>query len=140
MEMAIRRWSPARAAGTVALGIFQHERPWPAPIAALDRMSGGAIAALVASRDFSGRWSELAVSDPDPARENAREAERGARWGEAVCVARDLAATPGQDLTPDMLAARAREIAKASGAAVEVLGVPQLERLGMGALLAVGRG
>ena len=65
---------------------------------------------------------------------------RGARWAEAACLARDLANTPGQDLTPEGLAARAREIGRQAGARVEALGVPQLERLGAGALLAVGRG
>src|SRR5438093_420204 len=65
---------------------------------------------------------------------------RGARWAEAACLARDLANTPGQDLTPEGLAARAREIGRHSGARVQVLGVQQLERLGAGALLAVGRG
>ena len=39
-----------------------------------------------------------------------------------------------------MLATRARELAKETGARVQVFGVPQLERLGMGALLSVGRG
>ncbi len=65
---------------------------------------------------------------------------RGARWGEGTCLARDLANTPGQDLVPERLAARAREIGQQAGARVQVFGVPQLERLGMGALLAVGRG
>jgi len=64
----------------------------------------------------------------------------GARWAEGTCVARDLASTPGQDLTPEGLGRRAREIARATGASCQVLGVPELERLGMGALLAVGRG
>jgi leucyl aminopeptidase len=67
-------------------------------------------------------------------------AARGARWAEATCLARDLAHTPGQDLVPEQLAARAREIAEASGATATVLRVPQLERLGAGGLLAVGRG
>jgi len=66
--------------------------------------------------------------------------ERGVHWAEATCVARDLSHTPGQDLTPGRMAERAREIGRKSGAQVQVFGVPQLERLGMGALLAVGRG
>jgi leucyl aminopeptidase len=70
----------------------------------------------------------------------AAAASRGAAWAEATCVARDLASTPGQDLVPERLAERAVEIARAVGARVEVLGVPQMERLGMGALLGVGRG
>lgn len=65
---------------------------------------------------------------------------RGARVGEAVCLARDLANTPGQDLVPAQLAARAREIAKSVGAKATVHDPAALERLGMGCLLAVGRG
>jgi leucyl aminopeptidase len=64
----------------------------------------------------------------------------GAAWGEAACLARDLAATPGQDLIPAELARRAEEIGRHAGARVRVLGVPELERLGLGGLLAVGRG
>ena len=67
-------------------------------------------------------------------------ASRGAAWAEATCVARDLASTPGQDLVPERLAERAIEIGRAVGARVEVLAVPQMERLGMGAILGVGRG
>jgi leucyl aminopeptidase len=55
-------------------------------------------------------------------------------------MARDLAAIPAVDLTPEHLAERAREIARATHARVRVLGPPEIERLGMGALLAVGRG
>jgi leucyl aminopeptidase len=86
------------------------------------------------------RRVEVLERDAATAERLAPAAWRGARWAEAVCLARDLANTPGQDLTPEGLAARAREIGRHAGARVEVLGVPQLERLGMGALLAVGRG
>ena len=80
--------------------------------------------------------------EPDAARARALAAPvaLGAVWGEATCVARDLAATPGQDLTPEDLGRRAKEIGRATGAQVRVLGVPELERLGMNGLLAVGRG
>ena len=83
---------------------------------------------------------EVVEFDPAAARALAGAVERGAAWGEATCLARDLAMTPGQDLVPEDLAARASEIAKSIGARAEVLGVPQMERLGMGAILAVGRG
>jgi len=65
---------------------------------------------------------------------------RGATRGEAVSLARDLASTPGQDLPPAALAARAREVAKRVGAKATVHDVAALERLGMGCVLAVGRG
>jgi leucyl aminopeptidase len=91
------------------------------------------------------RRIEIAAGGDDAPREAARRelaaaVARGARWAEATCLARDLASTPGQDLTPEVLARRAREIARDSGATCRVLGVPELERLGMAALLAVGRG
>jgi leucyl aminopeptidase len=86
------------------------------------------------------RRVEIVEHDAARAKALAPAVARGAAWGEAACLARDLAATPGQDLVPEQLAARAREIGRAAGARVEVLGVPQMERLGMGALLAVGRG
>jgi leucyl aminopeptidase len=70
----------------------------------------------------------------------AAAAERGVRWAEATCLARDLAMTPGSDLVPATLAERARDVARATGARITVLGVPQLERLGANALLAVGKG
>lgn len=60
--------------------------------------------------------------------------------GEATCLARDLANTPGQDLVPEQLAERAVEIARTVGASAQVLDVPAMERLGMGCVLAVGRG
>jgi leucyl aminopeptidase len=64
----------------------------------------------------------------------------GVTRGEAVGVARDLASTPGIDLPPAALAARAQEIAKRVGARATVHDVAAMERLGMGCVLAVGRG
>jgi leucyl aminopeptidase len=86
------------------------------------------------------RSVEIVERDPERAAAMGRAVARGAAWAEAACLARDLANTPGQDLPPEVLATRAREIGRRSGARVQVLGVPELERLGMGALLAVGRG
>ena len=64
----------------------------------------------------------------------------GVTRGEAVCLARDLASTPGQDLPPSALADRAREIARRVGAKATVFDPAAMERLGMGCVLAVGRG
>ena len=83
---------------------------------------------------------EIVEHDAERARSLAAAVTRGTRWAEATCLARDLASTPGQDLTPERLAERAREVARTSGSKAEIFAVPQLERLGMGALLAVGRG
>ena len=64
----------------------------------------------------------------------------GARVARGVCLARDLASTPGEDLPPERLGQKALAVARAAGATARVLGKAQLERLGMGGLLAVGRG
>jgi leucyl aminopeptidase len=86
------------------------------------------------------RSADIVESDRALARELRPAVERGVRWAEGTCLARDLANTPGQDLTPERLAERASEIGRQSEAKVQIFEVPQLERLGMGALLAVGRG
>ena len=66
--------------------------------------------------------------------------ERGARWAEGAVLARDLTCLPGDDLTPARLAERAKEVARSAGAKIEVLDVPAMQRLGMNAILGVGRG
>jgi len=80
----------------------------------------------------------LTSGKPEPAVREALAA--GVGRGEAVCLARDLASTPGQDLPPAALAARAREVAKRVGARATVLDAAAMERLGMNCVLAVGRG
>jgi leucyl aminopeptidase len=60
---------------------------------------------------------------------------------EAQNRARDLQNTPANVATPSFLAARAKEIAAGfDSLSVEVLGRPELERKGMGGLLAVSQG
>jgi leucyl aminopeptidase len=57
-----------------------------------------------------------------------------------VFLARDLVSTPASDLDPETMAARAAAVAEEHGLDVNILGVKDLERLGAGAILAVGRG
>ncbi len=59
---------------------------------------------------------------------------------DSVYLARDLANTPANLMTPTILAGRAADIAKASALVIEVKGKREIERLGMGALLGVARG
>jgi len=75
-----------------------------------------------------------------PGKPLAAALARGVTRGEAVCLARDLANTPGQDLVPEQLAQHAREIGKRVGAKVTVFDPAAMERLGMGCVLAIGRG
>ncbi len=57
-----------------------------------------------------------------------------------VALTRDIANLPGNHCTPTRLAKFAQELAKRHALKVEVLGRAELQRLGMGALLAVAQG
>jgi leucyl aminopeptidase len=72
------------------------------------------------------------------------EIEEGVRIGAILARAENLARTlgnlPGNIATPTYLAKQASEIAERNGQSFEVLGPTELEREGLGALLAVSRG
>jgi leucyl aminopeptidase len=67
-------------------------------------------------------------------------ANRGRVIGEHCNMARQLDNEPGNTLTPSTFAERLSHIARGGGLSVSVLDDHELERLGMGMLLAVGRG
>ena len=69
--------------------------------------------------------------------ESAKIAETIAK---AVMFARDLVSRPGNEMTPSDLALGAREVARRRGVALKILDTPQMEKLGMNALLGVARG
>lgn len=236
MDVTIRKAEPAtRAAGLLALGVFEGERALPAAARAVDRAARGALAAVLESGDFRGRVGDahllyakgpkpkrvllvglgsraaltrqglmsaaalaarrardlgagslaLSLHEPGPlgaddaaaavaegavlghyrhtayrtsgavapleriellepgaatARRLRDAVERGARRGEAVSLARDLANTPGADLVPEQLAVRASEIARGVNAKCTVHDVAAMERFGMNGVLAVGAG
>jgi leucyl aminopeptidase len=77
-------------------------------------------------------------------REERADMERGRIIGRAVAegqrLARNLQALPGNLCTPEYLAMVARMLGKAYGHRVTVLNRAQMEKEGMGALLAVARG
>lgn len=60
--------------------------------------------------------------------------------GEEVNKCRELANTPGGDMTPALLGKKAVEAAKGTSVKVTVLGKKEMEKLNMGAILGVGRG
>jgi len=71
----------------------------------------------------------------------AAEALRRARiLAEATCFARDLVNAPPNEMTPPALASVARRIARDKDLRVRVYGPAELERMGAGAILAVGGG
>ena len=66
--------------------------------------------------------------------------ECGSAYGIGTNVARDLVNTPGNLMTPTDMAEKAVEIARRYGMEYEILERDDMERLGMGGLLAVAQG
>ena len=79
----------------------------------------------------------LAVADPAAVAEEVHRAEVTA---DAVCLCRDLVATPAADLTPAAFADEALRQAAALDLACDVWDVARLTADGMGGLLGVGKG
>lgn len=74
----------------------------------------------------------------------SKKAKEGLRRGQIVAesanLARDIANTPGGDMTPDLLAKRAQKAILGTKATVKILNVSQIKKLKMGGLLGVGKG
>ena len=66
--------------------------------------------------------------------------EQGAHVAAGVALARECANRPGNHCTPSFLADEARKLGRAHGCRVQVLGRREIEKLGMGAFLAVAQG
>ncbi|HEX8993680.1 MAG TPA: hypothetical protein VF803_00315, partial [Candidatus Paceibacterota bacterium] len=66
--------------------------------------------------------------------------ERGEVIGNEVNGCRMLANTPGGDMTPKKLAAAAKAAIKGTAATVKILGEKEMGKLGMGAILGIGKG
>ena len=64
----------------------------------------------------------------------------GGRVGEAVSLARDLVNSPGGELTPQVLAEAAKEIAEAENLKITIMKEKDIARAGLGGLLGVNRG
>jgi leucyl aminopeptidase len=73
-------------------------------------------------------------------REVREAAKRGQVVSGAVYFARDLVSTPSNEMTPTILAGRAKDVAKNKGVRVSVLDVKGIKKAGMNAMLGVARG
>ena len=73
-------------------------------------------------------------------KEGINGAKRGHAIGLEVNACRELANTPGGDMTPKLLALAAKKAIAGTKATVKVLGVKEMEKLGMGAVLGIGKG
>ncbi|HXV07120.1 MAG TPA: leucyl aminopeptidase [Burkholderiales bacterium] len=80
----------------------------------------------------------LAIGSADAAHKVA--VARGAALAEGMALAKDLGNLPSNICTPSYLARQAQDLARRHKLACEVLGEKDMEKLGMGALLAVTRG
>lgn len=90
------------------------------------------------NKDKVKRLSEIALLNTTKV--DASAIRRGQIIGEHMNAVRDLANTPGGDMTPQTLASSIQRLARGSKATVKVLGVKEIEKLKMGALLGVARG
>ncbi|MAG12793.1 leucyl aminopeptidase [bacterium] len=66
--------------------------------------------------------------------------ERGRVIGEEVNKSRTLSNTPGGDMTPTLLANKAKSAATGTGIKVSILGKKEMQKLKMGAVLGVAKG
>lgn len=66
--------------------------------------------------------------------------KKGIAIGEEVNSCRTLANTPGGDMTPQSLAKAAKMAVAGLPVLVHTLGVPEMQKLGMGSILGVGKG
>jgi len=67
-------------------------------------------------------------------------AERGATIADGARIARDLANRASNDVSPEVLADAATDLARAHDLAIDVIGPDRATGLGMGMFMAVGRG
>jgi len=81
----------------------------------------------------------IVVEQGDPA-VLAAAAERGRIIGEGGNATRRLSQRAANDVSPEVLADEASDLARSHGLQVDILGPEQAEALGMGMFLAVGRG
>ncbi|MEO8281231.1 MAG: leucyl aminopeptidase [Ideonella sp.] len=87
------------------------------------------------------QWQKFSLVCEKPA---LREVQQGLLRGSAVAagveLARELANLPGNHCTPTFLGEQARQLGKSHGLSVQVLDLKAVEKLGMGAFMAVAQG
>lgn len=92
-------------------------------------------------RKRAGHWRIRIASEKSTHLIQIRQGVRvGSAISAGISLAKDLGNLPGNICTPTYLADKAKEVGKQNNFGVEVLDEPQMEELGMGALLSVSRG
>jgi leucyl aminopeptidase len=108
----------------------------------------GTVLGLYKYRDFKKmkkdegeiKSLEIVVEESKIRRAVGKGAREGQAISESVSYVRDLNNKPGNVATPDYLARQARSISRKYGLGCKILGEKDLEKLKMGAILAVGTG
>ncbi len=111
----------------------------------IEAVAEGALLASYQVRGYktAAKASELktcSIVGASPSRAMAEAQERGRVLAEATCFARDLINEPAAVVTPAHLGKVAQSMKKEFGLRVRVLGLQDLKKLGMGAILGVGQG
>jgi len=86
------------------------------------------------------RRMTVLVSDSNALAQVQQGAEQGQIVGEATTYVRDLCNHPANVVTPTYIANEAKKVARERGVRCTVLDRPQMEKLGMGAILGVAQG
>lgn len=120
--------------------------------ATADQAHAEAMTAAAGDAAYSYRQTKPSASAPTPWRKFSlvceksamREVQQGLKRGMAVAagveMARGLANLPGNHCTPSFLGEQARRLGKTHGLSVQVLDRKAVEKLGMGAFVAVAQG
>jgi leucyl aminopeptidase len=139
----------AAKVGERARELGTSELCWELPHHADDHVAGGFVEGTVLEAyrferykakgaDDAGGVRQLTISDHD---DRAQAIAAAAIVAHATNAARDLQNTPGNDMTPQALAARAQELAGSEqGLSCEVVGRDEIVAAGMGCFAAVAQG
>jgi leucyl aminopeptidase len=117
-------WNVEQAVLAIAQGLYRFDRLKSKPGRAQPKLSK---ASFQVGDDAARKVAEAAIA-------------RAAAISEGMTLARDLGNMPGNLCTPEYLAGQARQCGERHGFEVQVLDQPAIEKLGMGAFLAVARG
>jgi leucyl aminopeptidase len=145
-----------KAAAAQALGLVKHGGARAIGIAVvgapLDAAQAEALVTAASDAAYLYRHTKPSAPPAPPFRslaivcrkEEAKAVQQGIRIGAGIAagveLAREYANRPANHCTPSVLAAQAKKLAKAHGLKVDVLDRAAVEKLGMGAFLAVAQG
>jgi leucyl aminopeptidase len=142
---ALRRTAAEEA--TLCLDDFAvqgRDAPWKIEQAVLAVMDGlyrfDALKSKSAQTSFALKTVIFHVADRSEAAASDAAIHRAAAIAEGVILAKDLGNMPGNLCTPAYLADHALEVGRRHGFEVKILEQGDIEKLGMGAFLAVARG